>query len=83
MWETLHKNVNWDYFKTLILQEILKIQSPRQVEHCIWKSHICPNKLDVQKSDFVCHSALPKLKLILSMQDCEWTDFPRLIFGTW
>ena len=35
MWETLHNNVDWDYFKVLILQEALKIRrNPLQVEHC-------------------------------------------------
>ena len=34
MWETLPNNANWDCFKTPILQEILRIQNLRQVEHC-------------------------------------------------
>ena len=34
MWETLPNNADWDCFKTPILQEILRIQNLRQVEHC-------------------------------------------------
>ena len=34
MWETLPNNADWDFFKTPILQEILKIQNLNQVEHC-------------------------------------------------
>ena len=33
-WETPQNNVDWDCFKTLILQEILRIQNLHQVEHC-------------------------------------------------
>ena len=34
MWETLQNNADWDCFKTPILREILRIQNPREVEHC-------------------------------------------------
>ena len=34
MWEALHNNVNWNYFKILILQGILKIRNPLRVELC-------------------------------------------------
>ena len=34
MWETLPNNVDWDCFKTPILQEILRIQNLHQEEHC-------------------------------------------------
>ena len=34
MWETLPNNADWDCFETPILQEILRIQNLRQVEHC-------------------------------------------------
>ena len=34
MWETLQNNADWDCFNTPILQEILRIQNLRQVEHC-------------------------------------------------
>ena len=32
MWETQHSNVNLDFFKTLILQEISKTQKQHQEE---------------------------------------------------
>ena len=34
MWEIQLNSVVWDYFKTLILKEILKIQNRPQAEHC-------------------------------------------------
>ena len=34
MWETLTNNADCDCSKTPILQEILRIQNLRQVEHC-------------------------------------------------
>ena len=34
MCETLQNNADWDCLKILILQEILRIQNLRQVEHC-------------------------------------------------
>ena len=34
MWETLRNNADRDCFKTLILQEILRIQNLHQVAHC-------------------------------------------------
>ena len=34
MWETLHIIVYWDYFKTQILHEILRIQHQHRVESC-------------------------------------------------
>ena len=34
MWVILQNNVDWDCFKTFVLQEILRIQNLRQVEHC-------------------------------------------------
>ena len=40
MWETLQNNADWDCFKTPILQEILRIQNLRQVEHCAFSEAI-------------------------------------------
>ena len=40
MWETLRINVKWDYFKILILPEILKTQNLHQVEHCAYSEVI-------------------------------------------
>ena len=34
MWVILQNSAGWDCFKTLILQEILKIQNPLLEEHC-------------------------------------------------
>ena len=36
MWETLQNNADWHCFKTPILQEILKIRNPLQLEHCAY-----------------------------------------------
>ena len=48
MWETLQNNGDWDCFKTPILQEILRVQNLRQVEHCaFWKPYVCSKQLDV------------------------------------
>ena len=39
MWVTLQNNAYWDWFKTPILQQILRIQNLRQVEHCaFWEA---------------------------------------------
>ena len=36
MWEILPNNADWDCFKTLTSQEILKIQNPLLEEHCVF-----------------------------------------------
>ena len=47
-------------------------------------SNICAKKLNVQETDIsLTHTAQQKLKLFLRMQVYAWTEFPRLIFGTW
>ena len=78
----LHNSADWGYFKILILQEILKIQNPRQVEHCAYfeVTHLF-QEVGCARNRHVCHTAQPKLKLFLLMQDCKWMEFPRLIFG--
>ena len=51
--ETLPNNANWDCLKTPILQEILRIQNLRQVEHCSFrKPYVCSNQLDVLETNF-------------------------------
>ena len=40
MWQTLPNNADWDCFKTPILREILRIQNPLQVEHCVFSEVI-------------------------------------------
>ena len=58
-------------------------RNPRQVEHCahLEVTHLF-QQVGCARSRRVCHTAQPKLKLFLSMQDCGWTEFQRLIFGT-
>ena len=50
----LPNNADWDCFKTLTSQEILKIQNPLLEEHCAFLEviHICSHKLDVQETNF-------------------------------
>ena len=40
MWVTLQNNADWDCFLTPILQQILRIQNLRQVEHCAFSEVI-------------------------------------------
>ena len=40
MWEVLPNNADWDCFKTLTSQEILKIQNPLLEEHCAFSEVI-------------------------------------------
>ena len=49
MWETLPNNAGWDFFKTPILQEILRTQKATTRWKIVrfWKSYNCPDKLDV------------------------------------
>ena len=48
MWVILQNHAGWDCFKTPILQEILRIQNLRQVEHCAFSEAIrSSNQLDV------------------------------------
>ena len=52
MWEIQHSNVDLDYFKTLILQEISKIQNQHQ-ELCIFGSHtFVPISWMLQEANF-------------------------------
>ena len=53
MWETLHNSADWDYFRTLILLEILKTQNRLQVNFVLFcKSHVCSHKLYVEETNF-------------------------------
>ena len=58
MWETLPNNADWDCFKTPILQEILRIQNPHQVEHCasLEVIHFVPIGWMCKKQTSVSHS---------------------------
>ena len=59
MWETQHNNADLDCFKTLILQEILRIQNPLLEEHCAFSgSHtIVPLSWMCKKQTSVSHSS--------------------------
>ena len=52
MCETLHKNADQDFFKTLILQETVKTQNQHQVDSYAFSEveHLC-QKLDVRETD--------------------------------
>ena len=58
MWETQHNTADWDCFKTLILQEILKTQNQHQEEFlCIFGSHtFVPISWMCKKQASVSHS---------------------------
>ena len=59
IWVILPSNEGWDCFKTQILQEILRIQSLRQVEHCaFFGSHtFVPISWMCKKQTSVSHSS--------------------------
>ena len=59
MWETLQNNADWDCFKTPILQEILRIQNPRQVEQCAFSeaTRLFQSVGCVKKQTSVSHSS--------------------------
>ena len=59
MWVILLNNADWDCFKTLTLQEILRIQNLHQVEHCaIFGSHaFVPTSWMCKKQTAVSHSS--------------------------
>ena len=84
MWVILLNNADWDCFKTLTSQEILKIRNPLMEEHCaflqvirLFQSVGCArNKLPFRKVQ-------QNLKLSLWMQDWGWMVSPHLIYGIW
>ena len=59
MWETLQNNVDWDSFKTPILQEISRTQNQPQVDTlCIFGSHsFVPISWMCKKQTSVSHSS--------------------------
>ena len=59
MWVILLNNADWDCFKTLTSQEILKIQNLHQVEHlCVFGSHtFVPVSWMCKKQTAVSHSS--------------------------
>ena len=80
MWEIQLNSVVWDYFKTPILQEILRIQNLLQVEHRAFSEAIrlfryvgcARNKLQFR-------SAQQNQKSFPWMQDWGWLVSPHLI----
>ena len=56
-----------------------KINMRRNSVH-LRKSHVCNNKLDVQKNRLQFHTVLWKLQLFLSMQVYAWMWFPLSVF---
>ena len=72
MCKTMLNSADWDYFKTLILLEILKTQNRLPVNFvCSAVTHIFPQVGTVRR----------KLKSFLSMQLCAWMEFPLSIIG--
>ena len=58
MWETPQNSADWDCFKTSILQETLRTQNLRQVEHCVFGSHtFVPSSWMCKKQTSVSHSS--------------------------
>ena len=84
MWETLPNNADWNCFKTLILQEILRIQNQLLEEHCaflevirLFQSVGCvTNKLEFRRVQ-------QNQKSFPWTQDWGWTENPHLIYGIW
>ena len=57
-WVILQSNADWDCFKTLILQEILRTQNPLLEEHCVFGSHtFVPTSWMCKKQTSVSHSS--------------------------
>ena len=59
MWETQHNNADFDYFKTLILQETWKTQNQRQEGSCVFSgSHtFVPISWMCKKQSSISHSS--------------------------
>ena len=84
MWETLPNNADWDCFKTPILQEILRIQSLRQVEHCAFSEVIrLFQPVGCLRNKLQFRTVQQNQKSFPWMEDWGWTVYPRLIYGIW
>ena len=58
MWVILLNNADCDCFKTLLLQEILRIQNPLLEEHCMFGSHtFVPISWMCEKQTSLSHSS--------------------------
>ena len=73
MWEILPNNADWDCFKTLTLQEILKIQNPLLEEHCACSEVIHLFQLvGCARNKLLFPTAQQNLKLSLWTLDWDW-----------
>ena len=79
MWETLPNNVDWDCFKTLILQETT--QNQRQEEFCVFSevTHLC-QEVGVQGFDW---TQFYWSWNHISMQVLAWTVFTFSLSRIW
>ena len=83
MWVIRHSIVNWDCSKIQTLETLLILHHPRgdfcvssEVEHSFLQVGSARNKLQY-------HTVQQNLKLSLWMLLFAWTEYSRLIFGTW
>ena len=83
-WVTLPSNADWDCFKTPILQEISRIQNPRQVEHCSFFEviHLFPS-VGCVRNKLRFHTVQQSQMSFLWMQDWGRMVSPHLIYGIW
>ena len=82
MWEIQNNNVDLDYIKTLILQEISKTQNQHQEEFCAFSevTHLY-RSVGCARNRHARHTVQQSLKVLLLMQVSAWTEFPRLSLG--
>ena len=84
MWETLPNNADWDCFKTPILQEILRIQSPLLEEHCAFLEVIhLFQSVGCVRNKLHFRTVQQNQKSFLWMQDWGWMVSRHLIYGIW
>ena len=84
MWETLQNNADWDCFKTLILQEILRTRNLSQVEHCVFlEATRSFQSAECARNRLQFRTAQQNQKSFPWMQVLGWTVDPRLTCGIW
>ena len=79
MWETLHNNAIWDFFRSLTLPEILKTQNGPQGEFWKYSSYVCSHKLDVKEANFCFAQFNGWCRSANGWNFCSWS----LRFGYW
>ena len=84
MWETKLNNADKDYFKILILQDTLRIQSQLQEVSCVFleTEHLC-QQVGCARNQLHCLTVPQNRKLFRWMLVCEWTGSLLLIHGMW